>query len=113
LVQETHGTPAKPLDLVFHGGSGSTPAEIAEAVSYGVFKMNIDTDTQFAFARPIGDFVKEHPRAFEFQVDPDTEEPYKKLYDPRKWLRVGEEGMVARVTEAFENLGSLGKSVAG
>ena len=113
LVQETHGTPAKPLDLVFHGGSGSTPAEIAEAVSYGVFKMNIDTDTQFAFARPIGDFVKEHPRAFEFQVDPDTEEPYKKLYDPRKWLRAGEEGMVARVTEAFENLGSLGKSVAG
>jgi len=113
LVQEKHGTPTHPLDLVFHGGSGSTEAEIAEAVSYGVFKMNIDTDTQFAFARPIGDFVKEHPRAFQYQVDPDDEQPYKKLYDPRKWLRLGEEGMIARLNEAFKDLGSLGKSVAG
>ena len=113
LVQEKHGTARHPLDLVFHGGSGSTPEEIAEAVSYGVFKMNVDTDTQFAFARPLGAFVAEHTRAFQYQVDPDTEQPYKKLYDPRNWLRLAENGMVERVQQAFKDLGSFGRSVAG
>ena len=111
LVQSTHGTGANPLHLVFHGGSGSEPEKIAEAVSYGVFKMNIDTDTQFAFAQPVGDYVKATPAGFAHQIDPATGTPYKKVYDPRKWLRKGEEGMVARLQQAFVDLGSKGRSV--
>ncbi|TNE91789.1 MAG: class II fructose-bisphosphate aldolase [Deltaproteobacteria bacterium] len=111
LVAETHGTDAKPLDLVFHGGSGSEPEKIAEAVSYGVFKMNIDTDTQWAFAHAIGDYVFANERAFRFQIDPEDGTPYKKQYDPRKWLRKGEESMVTRLLQAFDDLGSTGKSV--
>lgn len=112
LVEKTHGTAHNPLDLVFHGGSGSEKAKIEEAIGYGVFKMNIDTDTQFAFANSIGDYVKENERAFSYQIDPDNGTPYKKQYDPRKWLRVGEEGMIARLNEAFTDLGSTGKSLA-
>ncbi len=112
LVRKTHGLSDKPLDLVFHGGSGSEKAKITEAISYGVFKMNIDTDTQFAFSQPVGKYVNENPKAFLYQTDPDTEQPYKKQYDPRKWLRKAEEGMIARLDEAFADLGSTGKSVA-
>jgi fructose-bisphosphate aldolase, class II len=112
LVRETHNTAANPLHLVFHGGSGSEPAKIAEAVSYGVFKMNIDTDTQFAFAQPIGDYVKASPRAFSHQIDPEDGKPTKKTYDPRKWLRKGEQGIVDRLQQAFEELGSTGRSAA-
>ena len=86
-----------PLNLVFHGGSGSEKAKITEAVSYGVFKMNIDTDTQFAFSKPIGEFVNANPKAFLYQVDPDDGTPYKKFYDPRKYLRLGELGIVERL----------------
>ena len=112
LVQKTHKTAANPLDLVFHGGSGSEKEKIAESLKYGVFKMNIDTDTQFAFAEPIGKFVNENGKAFKHQIDPETGAPYKKLYDPRKWLRAGEEGLVARMNEAFADLKSAGKSLA-
>jgi fructose-bisphosphate aldolase class II len=112
LVQQTCGTGDNPLHLVFHGGSGSEKAKIAEAVSYGVFKMNIDTDTQFAFSRPVGEFVNENPKAFLYQVDPDDGTPYKKLYDPRKYLRAGELGVVERLIEASEDLGSKGNSIA-
>lgn len=112
LVSEHHGTGENPLNLVFHGGSGSDKAQIREAVGYGVFKMNIDTDTQFAFAQAVGAFVSEHPVAFEHQIDPEDGTPYKKFYDPRKWLREGEEGMVSRLQEAFEDLGSRGKTIA-
>ena len=111
LVQSTHNTAANPLHLVFHGGSGSDPDKIEEAVGYGVFKMNIDTDTQWAFAAPIGQYVRDNGRAFEVQLDPDTGKPYKKIYDPRKWLRLGEQGMVARLQQAFRDLGSTGRSV--
>ena len=104
LITKTHGTGPNPLHLVFHGGSGSEPAKIAEAVSYGVFKMNIDTDTQFAFANPIGAYIRENMRAFEHQIDPEDGTPYKKKYDPRKWLRIGEEGMVGRLQQAFDCL---------
>ncbi len=113
LVQQTCGTGPNPLHLVFHGGSGSEKAKIHEAVSYGVFKMNIDTDTQFAFSKPVGAFVKENARAFEYQVDPETGTPYKKQYDPRGYLRLGEEGVVARLLEACDDLGSRGNSIAG
>jgi fructose-bisphosphate aldolase class II len=112
LVKETCGTGHNPLHLVFHGGSGSEKAKIHEAVSYGVFKMNIDTDTQFAFSKPIGAFVKENARAFEHQIDPDSGKPYKKLYDPRAYLRLGEVGIVERLQEACEDLGSMGRSIA-
>ncbi len=112
LVQATHNTAANPLNLVFHGGSGSDKAQITEAVSYGVFKMNIDTDTQFAFAEALGNYVDANPVAFKHQIDPDSGKPYKSAYDPRKWLRVAEQGLVERLGEAFADLGATGKSVA-
>ena len=112
LVQKTCSTGDKPLDLVFHGGSGSDKGKISEALSYGVFKMNIDTDTQFAFAKAVGAYVEENAKAFKYQIDPEDGTPYKKLYDPRKFLRAGEEGMIKRLDEAFTDLGSVGKSLA-
>ena len=112
LVQKKHTNQRNPLNLVFHGGSGSEKDKIREAVSYGVFKMNIDTDTQFAFSEPIGKYVHEHPRAFQYQIDPNNGKPYKKFYDPRKYLRLGEISMVERLQEAFADLGSMGKSLA-
>lgn len=112
LVQKTHSTAANPLDLVFHGGSGSEKDKIEESLNYGVFKMNIDTDTQFAFSEAVGKFVEKNERAFKYQIDPDDGTPYKKLYDPRKWLRIGEEGVIARLNEAYVDLKSAGKSLA-
>lgn len=112
LVRARHHTEANPLDLVFHGGSGSAKDDIAAAISYGVFKMNIDTDTQFAFAEAIGEYVQQNPAAFQHQLDPDTGEPYKKAYDPRKWLRQGELGLERRLEEAFGDLGAKGRSLA-
>ncbi|KXV18379.1 class II fructose-bisphosphate aldolase [Gluconobacter oxydans] len=111
-VQKATQSDPKPLPLVFHGGSGSTIAEIDAAVSYGVFKMNLDTDIQFAFAHGVGSYVLEHPVAFQHQIEPGTDKPMKSLYDPRKWLRMGEKSIVERLDEAFEILGSKGRSVA-
>jgi len=111
LVQKRHSTATNPLNLVFHGGSGSEKEKITEAVSYGVFKMNIDTDTQFAFSKPIGDFVEANPKAFKYQLDPVDGTPFKKYYDPRKYLRLAELGVVERLGEAFVDLGSKGKSL--
>ncbi len=111
LVSKTHGLETLPLDLVFHGGSGSEKAKITEAVEYGVFKMNIDTDTQFAFAHPIGTYVEANAIAFKHQIDPADGTPYKKQYDPRAWLRKAELGMVERLQEAFTDLGSTGRSL--
>ena len=113
LVAKTHKLATdKPLNLVFHGGSGTPTELIREAVSYGVFKMNIDTDLQFAFAHAVAAQIDANPRAFKYQVDPDNEKPYKKFYDPRKWLRAGEEGIIARLEEAMSDLGSVGKTLA-
>ncbi len=112
LVQKECGTDYQPLDLVFHGGSGSDKGKITEAIGYGVFKMNIDTDTQFAFASAVGQYVRDNGRAFEYQLDPDDGTPYKKKYDPRKWLRPAEQSLGARLGEAFKDLGSTGKSLA-
>ena len=112
LVSSTHGTGNNPLDLVFHGGSGSEKAKIEEAIGYGVFKMNIDTDTQFAFANAVGGYVDKNPKAFKFQIDPDDDTPYKSKYDPRKWLRAGELGLAERLDEAIRDLRSGGKSLA-
>ena len=74
--------------------------------------MNIDTDLQFAFAHFVAAQVDAGPRAFKYQVDPDTQKPYKSTYDPRKWLRAGELGVMARLEEAMKDLGSVGKSLA-
>jgi fructose-bisphosphate aldolase class II len=112
LVQEKRGTAANPLDLVFHGGSGSDKNQITETLDYGVFKMNIDTDTQFAFAEPIGAYVSANANAFKHQIDPQSGKPYKKEYDPRGWLRAGEKGIVTRLEEAFIDLRSSGKTLA-
>ena len=104
-----YGTAAKPLDLVFHGGSGSSAEEIAEAVRNGVIKMNIDTDTQYAFSRPVVDFVMKH---YDGMLKIDGEVGNKKQYDPRAYGKAAESGMAARIALAAEQLGSAGKSVS-
>ena len=106
-IQATYGTAAKPLDLVFHGGSGSTDAEIAEAVANGVVKMNIDTDTQYAFTRAIADYMFKN---YDGVLKVDGEVGNKKLYDPRAWGKVAETAMAARVVESTRQLGSAGHS---
>ncbi|WBL19508.1 class II fructose-bisphosphate aldolase [Citricoccus sp. NR2] len=98
----------RPFDLVFHGGSGSTEQEIADAVSYGVIKMNIDTDTQYAFTRPVVAHMFTH---YDGVLKVDGEVGNKKLYDPRTWGAKAEESMAARIVEACQNLGSAGKSI--
>ncbi|WP_020399471.1 class II fructose-bisphosphate aldolase [Kordiimonas gwangyangensis] len=112
LVAKERGTGANPLNFVFHGGSGSEKEKITEAVGYGVFKMNIDTDTQFAFSKAAGEYVNANQDAFKWQVHPETGQPYKKQYDPRVWLRKCEESMAARLDEAFKDLGAQGMSMA-
>src|SRR5947208_6104106 len=107
IVSEKLGLPAgsKPFELVFHGGSGSLPEEIREAVSYGVVKMNVDTDTQYAFTRPIVDhFFKNYDGVLKV----DGEVGNKKVYDPRSYLKAAEAGMAQRVVEACQALGSAG-----
>ncbi|MCA0296175.1 MAG: class II fructose-bisphosphate aldolase [Actinobacteria bacterium] len=98
----------KPFDLVFHGGSGSTPQEISDAVDYGVVKMNIDTDTQYAFTRPVADHMF---RNYDGVLKVDGEVGNKKAYDPRAWGKSAEAGMAKRVLEACEYLRSVGKTV--
>lgn len=112
LLEKTHKTETNPYDLVFHGGSGSDKSQIEESLTYGVFKMNIDTDTQFAFAHGVGAYVDENTAAFKYQIDPKDGTPYKKQYDPRAWLRKGEESMIARLNEAFIDLKSVNKTLA-
>jgi fructose-bisphosphate aldolase class II len=110
-VADKLGLPAgsKPFDLVFHGGSGSLPEEIAAAVSYGVVKMNVDTDTQYAFTRPVAGHMFANYGGV-LKVDGDVGD--KKAYDPRAWGKAGEAGMAARVVEACENLSSTGKTLS-
>ncbi|MDR6614104.1 class II fructose-bisphosphate aldolase [Leifsonia sp. 1010] len=102
-----YGHGPKPLDLVFHGGSGSTDEEIAEAVRNGVVKMNIDTDTQYAFTRSIAGYMFEN---YDGVLKIDGEVGNKKAYDPRAWGKVAESAMAARVVEATQQLGSAGHS---
>ncbi|MCX7521876.1 class II fructose-bisphosphate aldolase [Microbacterium sp. STN6] len=106
-IAEKFGHGPKPLDLVFHGGSGSTSAEIAEAVSNGVVKMNVDTDTQYAFTRSIAGYMFDN---YDGVLKIDGEVGNKKQYDPRAWGKVAETAMAARVVEAAQQLGSAGQS---
>ena len=98
------------FDFVFHGGSGSEPEKIAEAVSYGVVKMNVDTDTQYAFTRPIAGHMM---ACYDGVLKLDGGVGDKKAYDPRAWGRKGEASMAARIVRACDELGSAGKSIAG
>ncbi|WP_382304912.1 class II fructose-bisphosphate aldolase [Herbiconiux sp. UC225_62] len=106
-LQAKFGTGPKPLDLVFHGGSGSSDAEIAEAVANGVIKMNIDTDTQYAFTRSIAGTMFTN---YDGVLKVDGEVGNKKVYDPRAWGKIAETAMAARVVEATQQLGSAGHS---
>jgi fructose-bisphosphate aldolase, class II len=99
---------SKPFDLVFHGGSGSSAEEIAAAVSYGVVKMNIDTDTQYAFTRPVAGYMM---TKYDGVLKIDGEVGDKKAYDPRSWGKVAEASMSARVVEATQHLGSAGTTI--
>jgi fructose-bisphosphate aldolase class II len=102
------GADARPFDLVFHGGSGSTAEEIAAAVDFGVVKMNVDTDTQYAFTRPVAAHMFAN---YDGVLKVDGEVGNKKAYDPRAWGKLAEAGMAARVVEACENLRSAGTTL--
>jgi fructose-bisphosphate aldolase, class II len=114
-VQAKRKTGPKPLDFVFHGGSGSTSEEIREAVSYGVVKMNIDTDTQWAFTQPIKKYMDDKSAYLQGQLgNPEgADKPNKKQIDPRGWLYLGEKQTTARLVEAFKDLGAVGKFEIG
>ena len=107
-AEQKLGGQKKPLYLVFHGGSGSTKDEIKTAVQNGVVKMNVDTDTQYAFTRPVAGHMLAN---YDGVLKVDGEVGNKKLYDPRVWGAKAEDGMAARVVQACENLGSAGTSV--
>ena len=97
----------KPFDLVFHGGSGSSEQEIADAVSYGVIKMNVDTDTQYAFTRPVAGWMLAN---YDGVLKIDGDVGNKKQYDPRSWGKLAENAMSERIVEACQDLGSVGTS---
>ena len=108
-VQNKFNTEANPVDFVFHGGSGSTLEEIREAISYGVIKMNIDTDLQFAFTEGIRDYMQEKIDYLRTQIgNPDgPDSPNKKHYDPRVWVRKGEATFNQRLEQAFADLNNV------
>jgi fructose-bisphosphate aldolase class II len=108
-ISEKYNLEKNTVDFVFHGGSGSTKAEIEESIGYGVIKMNIDTDLQFAFTEGIRDYMNDSIEYLRNQIgNPEgADQPNKKYYDPRKWLRLGEETFKARLKKAFEDLNNI------
>jgi len=112
FIEEKHSTATKPVDFVFHGGSGSELHEIREAIEYGVIKMNIDTDTQWSFWDGTKEYVKKYEAYLQAQIgNPEGEDkPNKKYYDPRKWLRAGEEATIERLKRAFTDLNCLDRN---
>ena len=110
-IQEKFNTEKKPVSFVFHGGSGSSAEEISEAIGYGVVKMNIDTDTQWAFWSGVREYEAKYRDYLQAQIgNPEGDDkPNKKYYDPRKWLRAGEESMRDRVIKAFEELNCINR----
>lgn len=108
-VQKKFNTGPNPIDFVFHGGSGSTLEEIREAIGYGVIKMNIDTDMQFAFTEGVRDYMVKNLDYLKTQIgNPEGDElPNKKYYDPRKWLRDGEITFKNRLEKAFKDLNNV------
>lgn len=108
-ITEKYKVEHNHIDFVFHGGSGSTLEEIREAIGYGVIKMNIDTDLQYAFMSGIRDYMQDKSDYLQSQIgNPDgADQPNKKFYDPRVWLREGEKTFVTRLTQAFEDLNNV------
>ncbi|MBR9757508.1 MAG: class II fructose-bisphosphate aldolase [Algicola sp.] len=108
-VSEKYGVPHNHIDFVFHGGSGSTVEEIREAIGYGVIKMNIDTDMQYAFMSGVRDYMADKADYLQAQIgNPEGDDvPNKKYYDPRVWLRKGEEAFISRLKKAFEDLNNV------
>lgn len=108
-IQKERGTGKKPVNFVFHGGSGSSEAEIQEAIGYGVVKMNIDTDQQYAFMSGVRDYFNDKKDYLNSQIgNPDGDDkPNKKYYDPRVWLREGEKSFNTRLKKAFEDLNNI------
>lgn len=111
-IEEKFGTGPKPVDFVFHGGSGSSREEIREGISYGVIKMNIDTDTQWAFWNGVRKYYLENEAYLQGQIgNPEGDDkPNKKKYDPRAWVRKGEQSMADRLQVAFEDLNCLDRN---
>ena len=108
-ISEKYGVGHNHIDFVFHGGSGSTVEEIREGISYGVIKMNIDTDLQYAFLAGVRDYVQDNKEYLQGQIGnpKGADEPNKKFYDPRVWLREGEKSFVERLKKAFEDLNNI------
>ena len=108
-IEEKFNTISKPINFVFHGGSGSSKSEITEAISYGAIKMNLDTDLQWGFTTGIRDYFSQYNDYLQTQIgNPEgSEYPNKKYYDPRKWIRLGEETFINRLTKAFEDLNNV------
>ena len=108
-ISEKYGVEHNHIDFVFHGGSGSSVEEIREGISYGVIKMNIDTDLQYAFLAGVRDYVQDKKDFLQSQIGnpKGADEPNKKFYDPRVWLREGEKTFVARLKKAFEDLNNV------
>ena len=108
-ISNKFSVPNNTVDFVFHGGSGSSLEEISEAIGYGVIKMNIDTDLQYAFTEGIRDYMVNNIDYLKTQIgNPEgADSPNKKYYDPRKWLRKGEETFKARLIKAFEDLNNV------
>jgi len=111
-IEEKYNTDAKPVNFVFHGGSGSSLEEIREAIGYGVVKMNIDTDTQWAFWDGLREYEKKNHDYLQGQIgNPESSDsPNKKYYDPRKWLRASQESMISRLEVAFKDLNCLNRN---
>tara|TARA_B100000767_G_scaffold253152_1_gene257475 strand:- start:88 stop:1158 length:1071 start_codon:yes stop_codon:yes gene_type:complete len=109
FISKKYNLPKNTVDFVFHGGSGSSLEEIREAIGYGVIKMNIDTDLQFAFTEGIRDYMLDNVDYLKTQIgNPDgKDQPNKKNYDPRKWLRLGEQTFKQRLIQAFEDLNNI------
>jgi fructose-bisphosphate aldolase class II len=109
FVQQKFNTGHNPVDFVFHGGSGSTLEEIREAIGYGVIKMNIDTDLQFAYTEGSLNYILKYQDYLKTQIgNPEGDDlPNKKYYDPRKWLRESEVTFVKRLTQSFEDLNNV------
>lgn len=108
-IEEKYGTGHNPVDFVFHGGSGSSLEEIREAIGYGVIKMNIDTDLQYAYMAGVRDYMADKTDYLQGQIgNPEGDDsPNKKYYDPRKWVRLGEESFKERLKQAFEDLNNV------
>ena len=112
FVQEKFNTKPLPINFVFHGGSGSSRAEIRESIDYGVIKMNINTDLQWAYWEGVKNYTEQYNVYLQSQIgNPDGQDiPNKKYYDPRKWMRVGEQNLVKRLKQAFEDLNCMNRN---